>query len=63
MLAALTGMRRGELCGLRWSDVDLQTLVLEVPDPWWSCPAAGAVTLGGGVNALCVDTFEIGGHA
>lgn len=30
MLAALTGMRRGELCGLRWSDVDLQGGVLEV---------------------------------
>ena len=26
MLAALTGMRRGELCALRWTDVDL--------DPW-----------------------------
>jgi integrase len=25
MLAALTGMRRGELCALRWSDVDLAT--------------------------------------
>jgi integrase len=24
MLAALTGMRRGELCALRWSDVDLE---------------------------------------
>lgn len=26
-------------------------------------PGGRAVTLGGGVNALCVDTFEIGGHA
>lgn len=25
MLAALTGMRRGELCALRWSDVDLDS--------------------------------------
>ena len=24
MLGALTGMRRGELCGLRWSDVNLE---------------------------------------
>jgi integrase len=30
MLAALTGMRRGELCALRWSDVDLKIAQLEV---------------------------------
>jgi len=30
MLAALTGMRRGELCALRWSDVDLKTGQMEV---------------------------------
>jgi integrase len=30
MLAALTGMRRGELCALRWSDVDLEHGVIEV---------------------------------
>jgi len=30
MLAALTGMRRGELCALRWSDVRLDTGLLEV---------------------------------
>ena len=30
MLAALTGMRRGELCALRWTDVDLQTGQLDV---------------------------------
>lgn len=29
-LAALTGMRRGELCGLRWEDVDLQGQVVKV---------------------------------
>jgi integrase len=30
MLAALTGMRRGELCALRWSDVDLNVGQLDV---------------------------------
>jgi integrase len=30
MLAALTGMRRGELCALRWSDVDLEAGILSV---------------------------------
>ena len=30
MLAALTGMRRGELCALRWKDVDLEVGVLDV---------------------------------
>jgi integrase len=30
MLGALTGMRRGELCALRWSDIDLERGDLEV---------------------------------
>ena len=30
ILAALTGMRRGELCALRWTDVDLKLGVIEV---------------------------------
>jgi len=29
-VAAMTGMRRGELCGLRWSDVDLRAARIEV---------------------------------
>lgn len=29
-LAALTGMRRGELCALRWADVDLEQAVIHV---------------------------------
>lgn len=29
-LAATTGMRRGELCGLRWQDVDLDAATVEV---------------------------------
>jgi integrase len=30
MLAALTGMRRGELCALRWTDVDLERRELDM---------------------------------
>jgi integrase len=30
MLAALTGMRRGELCALRWTDLDLTLGIVEV---------------------------------
>ena len=30
LLAALTGCRRGELCGLRWSDIDRSRMVLQV---------------------------------
>ena len=32
-VAALTGMRRGELAGLRWSDVDWQSWSLTVNRP------------------------------
>lgn len=30
MLAALTGMRRGELCALRWTDIDLDKGIIDV---------------------------------
>ena len=34
-VAALTGMRRGELCGLRWSDIDWQDSSLTVRHSIW----------------------------
>src|SRR5664280_2505584 len=34
-VAALTGMRRGELCGLRWSDIDWQGSALTVNRSIW----------------------------
>ena len=34
-LAALTGMRRGELCGLRWSDVDWRGSAVTVRQSIW----------------------------
>jgi len=39
-LAALTGMRRGELCGLRWSDVDWQGAAVVVRQSIWQTPDA-----------------------
>ena len=35
MFAALTGMRRGELCGLRWSDIDEETATVTVRRSVW----------------------------
>lgn len=35
LLAALTGMRRGEICGLRWSDVDWEGATLTVERSAW----------------------------
>jgi Phage integrase family/Phage integrase, N-terminal SAM-like domain len=34
-MLALTGMRRGELCGLRWSDVDWQGFAITVNQAIW----------------------------
>ena len=48
MLAALTGMRRGELCALRWSDVDLEHGVVEV--------ARSLVVIPGGVAEKTTKT-------
>jgi len=35
-LAATTGMRRGEVCGLKWSDVDLETGLVTIERAWVS---------------------------
>jgi integrase len=48
MLAALTGMRRGELCALRWSDVRLDTGLLEV--------SRSVVVIPGGVTEKSTKT-------
>ena len=39
-LAALTGMRRGELCGLRWGDVDWEGSAVTVAQSIWQTPTA-----------------------
>lgn len=38
IVAANTGMRRGELCKLTWADVDLSAAVARVRDPKNGCP-------------------------
>jgi integrase len=64
-LAALTGARRGELCALRWSDVDLKTGTLRI---------ARSLTMAGGrqhtgptkthasrqiaLDSICVEVFR-----
>ena len=35
-LAAVTGMRRGEVCGLRWSDIDPETGLVTIERAWVS---------------------------
>ena len=46
MLAALTGCRRGELCGLRWSDIDRDRRVLHVRRAVKMAPAGNDVVIG-----------------
>ena len=38
ILAALTGMRRGELCGLQWGDIDWQSAAVVVRQSIWQTP-------------------------
>ena len=35
-LAAVTGMRRGEVCGLKWSDIDPETGLVTIERAWVS---------------------------
>lgn len=51
LVAALTGMRRGELCALRWSDVRLDTAQLEV--------ARSVVVIDGGVAEKSTKTDRV----
>jgi integrase len=48
MLAALTGMRRGELCALRWTDVDFERQELDV--------ARSVVVVPGGITEKTTKT-------
>jgi integrase len=35
-LAAVTGMRRGEVCGLKWSDIDPESGLVTIERAWVS---------------------------
>ena len=61
MLAALTGMRRGELCALRWSDVDLQLGIVSVSRSLVVVPGglAEKTTKTGRSRKVALDPFGI----
>jgi integrase len=60
-LAAITGARRGELCGLRWSDVDEATGTLRIERAY--CVVAGKHTFKGtkthGVRRIALGDFGL----
>ena len=63
-----TGMRRGELCHLRWQDVDVEGGVVRVPlsaalaammrDAWSACRDGGSYVLSGSRRAIDVSTLR-----
>jgi integrase len=61
MLAALTGLRRGELCALRWTDVDLQLGIIEVSRSLVVVPGglAEKTTKTGRSRKVALDAFGI----
>ena len=61
-LIALTGCRRGEVCGLRWSDVDWNARTLLIGRAL--VPGGGGLRLGttktGGARLLAMDDYGLG---
>ena len=63
ILASVTGCRRGELCGLRWDDLDADNAVLTVERQW--VPGKGGQYLSvpkskGGVRVIDLDDLMLG---
>ena len=61
LLGALTGMRRGEICGLRWSDVDLDDGGLEVTQSVVAVPGglAAKSTKTDRGRRVCLDSSAV----
>ncbi|MGH9091052.1 MAG: tyrosine-type recombinase/integrase [Acidimicrobiales bacterium] len=62
LLAATTGCRRGELCGLRWSDIDLDGAQLIIRRAISDVPGRLEVrsTKTGRIRRLSLDTLSVG---
>jgi len=66
LIAALTGCRRGELCGLRWDDLDTQSNTLTVTRSVYETAGGGWGVKGTkthqerriGLGSLAVETFQ-----
>jgi integrase len=64
ILAAATGARNGELCGLEWADLDLEggtiqfRQALTIIDPTVLANAAGGAGMGGGRKELAVGPLK-----
>lgn len=60
-LAALTGARRGELCGLRWGDVDWDRRTLVIARAYVAVPGGGALkpTKTHGVRRVALDDVAL----
>jgi integrase len=67
LVAALTGCRRGELCGLRWGDLDTTSSTLTVTRSVYQTDGGGWETKGTkthqerriGLDALAIETFQV----
>ena len=66
LVAAITGCRRGELCGLRWGDLDFYTNTLTVTRSIYEVAGGGWETKGTkthqerriGLDSLATETFQ-----
>jgi integrase len=61
-LAVLTGARRGELCALRWSDVDEGKRILRIARSLYECEGGGwseKTTKNGRIRRIALDDVAV----